>query len=298
MTRFVYLTDTHIGARELGYQQQHRYADNLPELINNLDAWIQQNEIDFVLHGGDMVDQVSIESIRCAMSIFSLSVPVYLCLGNHDMTHPEAAEIWLREAPDFFLDNKLQYDIITPDVFIHVVPNHWVEKAYYWDGYTQHPHFSPEQDNRWRGAVLAAGEKTLILCTHNEVAAVSPVQTGFTEPYHVPEPSFTQHIRKWIKQTPSLRCVLSGHNHINTSNTLDTSATRAVTASAFSEVPFEFKVLDITSNQLSMRTVSMMNACNFAVTYNFDKTFVQGRLIDRAFELPLCRSDAGEPYDA
>ena len=60
MTKFVYIADSHVGAGETGYHQQPRYADRLPELIVLLDAWIQQNsDIDFVLHGGDMVDAVS-----------------------------------------------------------------------------------------------------------------------------------------------------------------------------------------------------------------------------------------------
>ena len=56
-------------------------------MLECLDKWIQSHPgIDFVLHGGDMVDLATVENIRAARDLFSLSVPVYLCLGNHDMT--------------------------------------------------------------------------------------------------------------------------------------------------------------------------------------------------------------------
>ena len=42
--------------------------------------------VDFVLHGGDMIDSTREEHIDRAAEMFRLSVPVYLCLGNHDLT--------------------------------------------------------------------------------------------------------------------------------------------------------------------------------------------------------------------
>ena len=105
MTKFIYIADSHVGAGDTGYYQQPRYADRLPELVALLDAWIQQDSgIDFVLHGGDMVDAASVENIRAARAMFQLSVPVYLCLGNHDLTGENAFDLWLAEAPAFFLE--------------------------------------------------------------------------------------------------------------------------------------------------------------------------------------------------
>jgi len=48
--------------------------------------------IDFILHGGDMIDSTTEDHIVAATNAFDLAVPVYLCLGNHDLTTPDAAE--------------------------------------------------------------------------------------------------------------------------------------------------------------------------------------------------------------
>ena len=103
MTRFIYLADTHIGAGSGGYIQQPRYVEHMPTLMANLCAWIETDGgIDFVLHGGDMVDHVCEANVRLASELFALPVPVYLCLGNHDMDHPKAVDVWLDAAPEFF----------------------------------------------------------------------------------------------------------------------------------------------------------------------------------------------------
>jgi hypothetical protein len=302
MTRFVYLTDTHIGAANAaedgaieaaedgaeteGYHQQPCYAEHLPGLLHRLDAWMQRNNVDFVLHGGDVVDQVSENSIKTARSWFDLSVPVYVCLGNHDMTDLHAKEIWLREASEFFPGGSLEFDITCANALIHVMPNHWNDTPYYWDWQALHPHFKQNQLNKWHEITSSATEElTIILCTHNEVAAVPVAQTGFTEPYHLPMPSFADNVKVLLQQTLTLRCILSGHNHINTCVSLNKTGVRAVTASSFSEAPFEFKIFDIKPGRMTMRTINLMSSCDFDAEYNYDKTFVQGRLKDRAFEL-------------
>jgi hypothetical protein len=74
---------------------------------------------------------------------------------------------------------------------------------------------------------------------------------------------------------------LGGHNHINTHGNIE--GCHVVTASAFTEVPFEFKVIEVTAEGCAMMTVALWPYLDVAVDYNWDKTFVQGRACDRAF---------------
>lgn len=60
-----------------------------------------------------------------------------------------------------------------------------------------------------------------------------------------------------------------------------------VTAGAFSEMPFEFKVFDLNAESFSMETISLADKMSFKTKYNFNKTYVQGRACDRSFKETL-----------
>jgi hypothetical protein len=288
MTRFIYIADTHVGAAKEGYHQQPCYAEHLPALLRSLDNWIQRHPgIDFVLHGGDMVDQVSVDSVKTARSWFALSVPVYLCLGNHDMTHPDAGAIWLGEAPDFFIKESLNFNIPGDAGQIHVMPNHWCETPVYWDGQHLSPRFATEQLAYFDKLETTGMGLTHLICMHSELAAVPTAQTGFKEPYHQPSPAFASPLLDFIQKNRNIRCFLSGHNHINSCVPLRDSGAYAVTVSAFTETPFEFKVVDWHYDSITMRTENLLSECGFQADYDYNKTFVQGRLKDRTFEINL-----------
>ncbi len=281
MTRFVYIADTHLCATENGYHQQPRYAERLPALLAALDAWIQtQGDIAFVLHGGDMVDQATPTALRAARELFRLSVPVYLCLGNHDLTVPDAATLWLTEAPVFFPDQRLTYSLTLPDCVIHVVPTQWCATPFFWEE-EQTPHFLEEQCAYLTKAWEYHPDRRHLLCTHSEVLGVPPEQTGLAEPIHTPFPAFTQMILDLTRTYPQLVGVLSAHTHINTHSVQGNA--HMITVSALTETPFEFKVLTVTTTELTMETVNLLPAVEFKAAYNFDKTYVQGRHKDRVF---------------
>lgn len=281
MTRFVYIADTHLGATENGYHQQPRYATQLPALLVALDAWIQtQGDIAFVLHGGDMVDQATPTALRTAKEVFQLSVPVYLCLGNHDLTVPDAATLWLTEAPVFFPDQRLTYSLTLPDCVIHVVPTQWCATPFFWEE-EQTPHFLEEQCAYLAKALECYPGRRHLLCTHSEVLGVPPEQTGLTEPIHTPLPAFTRMILDLTRTYPQLGGMLSAHNRINT-HSMQGNA-HLITVSALTETPFEFKVFTVTATPFTMETVNLLPAVEFKAVYNFDKTYVQGRYPDRAF---------------
>jgi len=253
----------------------------LPELVALLDAWIQQDSgIDFVLHGGDMVDAASVENIRAARSMFQLSVAVYLCLGNHDLTGENALDLWLAEAPVFFPEQAPAFAVRSADCFVHVVPVQWCDTPYFWSE-EQRPHFLPEHLDRVRAVVADNPDVAHILCVHADVFGIPQEQTGFDDVYHPPLKAYTQTVLDFVRRHPQICCVLSAHNHINSCVVRD--GVPFVTGSAFAETPFEFKVIEVGTGDVTMTTYDLLPDVLFKALYNYDKTFVQGRKKDRAF---------------
>ena len=285
MTRFVFLTDTHLGATNgVGYTQQPRYADRLGELVALLDDWIAHQDgagIDFVLHGGDMVDVVTDRTLAAARGTFDLSVPLYLALGNHDLTAPDSAALWLSEAPLFFPAGQLAYSLSDADWMLHVLPTQWCEVPYTWAD-EQNPHFLPEQLASLEATLAHHPDLVHLVCAHAQVMPVPADQIGRPEPYHAPLRSYQDVVGKLIRRFPQVKAVIGGHNHINTHSFL--GGAHVVTASAFTEAPFEFKVFEVSADHLSMETVPLMSRASSRADYNWDKAFVQGRHCDRAFD--------------
>ena len=133
MTRFLLISDTHWGSDSEGYKVQPKYGLRLTELLSALESWIEESgPVDFVLHGGDMIHDLDEASRSGANQHFGLSVPVYLCLGNHDLTIKDGLPIWLGRSPQFFGGDSPDYAIDTEDVRIHVIPTQYETDAYFW----------------------------------------------------------------------------------------------------------------------------------------------------------------------
>lgn len=120
-----------------------------------------------------------------------------------------------------------------------------------------------------------------LLLTHGPVFGLTPQQTGFDEFYHVPNVAFTKTVCDLAERHSHLKCVMGAHNHLNMCIT--SGETYFVTSSALVETPFEFKLFEVSSEKISMSTVTLGNKLKSIGEYNFDKTFVQGRAIDRCF---------------
>lgn len=279
MTRFVYLSDTHWGIEKPGYTMQDSHPPQLPQLLVALEAWMAANgSVDFVLHGGDMIDSTSAENIRRAAELFQLSTPVYLCLGNHDLTCADALDMWLQEAPQLFGIGGVNFSVETDDALIHIAPNQWGPEPYFWNG-VQEPHFLAEQEHFMQEALARSSEKIHIFSTHSPVCGVPREQTGYDEAYHSPPLSFAERVGQWVRSSPHLSCVLGAHSHINSH--IEAEGTHYVTSSSFTEVPFDFKLFEVGDGRVSMQTVSLAERVKFPHGYDYDKTFVQGREKDR-----------------
>jgi len=283
--KFLYIADTHIGGSDTkGYTQQERYLKHFDELIDVFAEWIeQQGDIDFVIHGGDMVDESSLKNVVEAGRLFKkLPCPVYFTPGNHDLTENDSVEKWLSETPDFFNGNSLDFSFCRNNVKFDFVSCHWGTKAYFWHpDEAQIPYFQADQTD-----LLEAGGdfKYKVLVTHAPVFGLPCEQTGLDEALHPPAGDFGSVIHELATKHGTL-LVLGAHTHMNMHLCKD--GVHYVTASAFSEMPFEFKVFDLNDKSFSMETVSLAEKMSFNGNYNFKKTYVQGRTCDRSFKETL-----------
>lgn len=281
MTRFIYLTDTHIGANPVGYHQQPAYPEQVNQLLNILEKEIKTNPIDFVIHGGDLVDSCTQENIRQASDLFSLSVPVYLCLGNHDLDTENALGTWLKNAPSLFQNNQPSFEIINENCMVHIAPNHWeAGLEFYWKG-DQDPYLSDHQMGRIEEKIIKFPDYIHILVTHSPVFGMKTEQSGLPGVIHEAPYPFRKQMKYLVNRHSNLKLVLSGHSHMNTITSLDHC--QFVTGSAFVETPFEYKIIDVTSTHLSVSThrINMDQLVGFQPLYNEEKSFVQGREMDR-----------------
>lgn len=281
--KFIYIADTHIGASDTeGYRQQPRYLARLNELMDTFREWASRNKIDFIIHGGDIIENTTVENIQNAAGYFeTFTCPVYATLGNHDLTVNDSRRLWLDNAPGFFPGNKTEFAISHSGIDFLFLTSHWGKTPYYWDpNEPQIPYFLPDQ---WK--ILEHYEKNtsspMVLVTHSQIFGLPCGQTGFTEELHPPLGEFASQITEKTAGLP-LKMVLGAHNHLNMN--IDADGINYVTVSALTETPFEFKLFETDGRSLSMKTVSLAQELNFKADYCFDTTFVQGRPCDRSFE--------------
>jgi DNA repair exonuclease SbcCD nuclease subunit len=282
MTRFLYIADTHVGATRTGYQQQKGCPEKLPQILSALCEYLSSSGgVDFILHGGDMLDSATEDNIVAAANAFHLLPhPVYLCLGNHDLTTPDAVDLWLELAPQFFIGGATDYTVASEDCVIHVAPNQWGDVPFYWDR-TQRPHLSPAQMEHLKRELSMGSDLPHIILTHSPVHGLPVEQTGFPEPYHCPDASFTAEIMTLAERHANIRCILGAHNHLNMR--IDHGGVEFATVSSMVETPFEFKLFEVTPRRIEMTTFGLSSALDFDLAYDFGKSFVQGREVDRSF---------------
>ncbi len=283
MTRFIYLADTHYGADSMGFTQQVAYPRRQSELVAALNAWMARHgPVDFVVHGGDMIDKSSVRSIREAAALYTLPVPIYLCLGNHDLTDVEARTWWLAHAPDFFPGGQVDFDVVCRECVLHVAPNQWSREPFVWRD-VQQVCFLPEQRRRLRQALTAHADRPHILVTHAPARGLPEGQTNGKGGAHATGPHFEDELAALLAHCRDPRLVLTAHSHLNMH--VEEEGTHFVGASSFVEAPFEFKLVEVSGDALSVSTHGLGGGVAFAWTYDTDRSHVQGRPCDRGFGL-------------
>ena len=288
--KFVQITDTHIGATEdyyntHGFHLQRGYPHRIEALVGALNALLEREAIDFVLHTGDMINEYSPAAISQAQEAFAqLSKPLYLCLGNHDLWSPAtgaagARAQWLTQAPAFF-NADVNFTIHHADAHVHVLPNQWGADYYEWTT-DQTPSFLAEQKSFIESALAQEPQKIHILATHAPLRAVAIDQVGTGVVRHEAAADFMAYVDDLRERFPHLKLVLNGHTHINMH--VEERGCHFVGTSSFVEAPFDCKLFTVDESGLSMRSHSLGDDLDFQWTYDFNKTHIQGRPCDRTF---------------
>lgn len=279
--KFIYLADTHFGGSDdCGYRQQNRYLSHGRELVASLNDWIRADGgIDFVIHGGDMVEAGTEKDIAAAAELLAaLDLPVYLALGNHDLSEPDSYRTWLRCAPQFFRGGSGNFSIACGPFELDILCAHWGAVPYRWvKEEEQIPYFDRFQMEQ----LDRESSGTRIIVSHAPPCGMPASQAGTEAGLHPPAGNFPEAVKDISRRyRPAL--VLGAHNHMNLLVRYGT--TRLATVSAYTETPFEFKVVEGgEGGTLRMKTVSLVSAAGFRTDYDFNKTHIQGRPCDRAF---------------
>ena len=283
--KIAFISDTHFGGKELtGFQMQPRYVEHEHELCSALGEMIRKEKIDLLIHGGDMCEEGDAGQIRMVSELFGkyVKIPMVMALGNHDCLQPDCGNLWLTNAPNFFPQNSLDTTFIYDNFRIDILSLHWGYDGLQWkipDG--QKTHMTEEQWTR-----LRSGRQDLprIIAMHSQLRAAMPERTGLDEPRMVPANNFAAVGDALIKEfSPVL--ILSGHSHINLQDRLEDTA--AVVVSSFSETPFDCKIVEITDEKITMKTVSLVDTVDFKAEFNKENLFVMGDASVREFSKEL-----------
>ena len=296
MTRFVMIADTHAGASPMGYTRQTPYPERLGAIVEALGAWMDQwGQADFVLHAGDLLDATTSEAIAESAEILGrLPAPTFLALGNHDLTTPDAMDLWLAGAPHLIGSAESEgpagnFSLRIGDLQIHTLVTQWSEIPDYWEEGLD-ARFTPAQWEWLEGVVAEAPEAAHVLLTHSQVLPVPIEQTQTPTPLHDSSAAFKAEFEAFCAKYPQIRAVLGGHSHMNMH--VERAGVHYVTGSALVESPFEFKCFEFDENEpdsskkLKMTTESLLAFAPGLVgpaDYDNSAAFVQGRPQDRAF---------------
>lgn len=85
--KLLFFTDTHIRG-STPKNRKDNFVESLEMKFNEVSKMIKDNDVDFVLHGGDLFDRpdVSISIVsKFAKILDRIKVPIYLISGNHDI---------------------------------------------------------------------------------------------------------------------------------------------------------------------------------------------------------------------
>lgn len=285
--KIIYLTDTHIGAGTAGFQQQPRQMDRLDEIFQALKHFIHSNDVELVIHGGDITNDGNSAQIRQAVEQMKmLEVPVAYCLGNHDLAQTDSFKIWQSvPIPNHFspADTILS---LNEGVDLILINNTW------WNGSAFRMHWQEDEipyssladkTLSWLTETLeAAPEKAAIIVVHAPLEALPPRLTGMPEPIHVPTAAYKKKMDDLLSRFPRVKLVLAGHNHVNLAVRFNDQF-RLSTASLI-ESPFEFRLIQLSGKSLRIETLAALPSSS-QIPYDAEKAWVNGQTEDRTLTI-------------
>lgn len=259
--RFLFISDSHEGGYPQNACLHPRYTgDEYDQLWQRLGQWIADQQLDFVIHGGDIIDSGQKKEVIKAASRIKQNIPVptYLCLGNHDLARHESIAYWKDHHQGLLPDSQTDYHWSHPQAAFYVMCAHWhPSHDFYWEqgvGGSPIPRLTPGQLEKLE-TFLQATHKPVVLTVHAPVEAVQPAQTGKDAPWHPPHEPYRNAIYRLSKKYANLRLILSGHTHATNQAVYDGWA--ACNNAALNEAPAQARRITIDHQHITVETLAM-----------------------------------------
>jgi len=288
LNRIAFITDSHLGSDQTGFQQQPRRPDLASAIFEGLQRQLQARRIELLIHGGDLVDHGTIEEIQQAhQQLQSLSIATAACLGNHDLATRDSFDFWRAKQRQSVGISWADGVVKLEHADILLLNAAWGQDGaseMFWDPSEpcREAVFKSQLD--WLdGELTSCGSpRPAILVIHAPLEPLPPGLTGATEPLHVPVVSYRQSMYRVLDRHPRVKLVLTGHNHA-TCATIRGGRVH-LSLSSIIEPPFEFLVIQVGPRSLAMDTVAAITMPSGTV-YKGDMAWVNGRPSDRSIRL-------------
>jgi len=292
MTKFAYITDNHLGGDDNSWSQQKLYPHLVTELFQDLANYLQQNPVDFVLHGGDLTNSGNIEEIEKASHIAkSLKCPLRLVLGNHDLGLTDSITHW-RSQNTLFPQNTTP----TCDFTIDLGTANLIALTNTWQAPNQNSpfHWTPQDQQlsgltppqyHWLESQLSASKKPTILAMHESLYPLPPRLTGMPDEIHAPAGPYIKELNQFIQEHEQIKLVLSGHCHA--SCITHENATTYITTSSFSEPPFQIRIIETSQTQIEISTACPVAMEKYNAQFNPEIAWTAGHPQDQNIKIPI-----------
>lgn len=287
-TRFLYITDTHWGAvPDKGWSVQPRDPAKFDRVHEALKQWLSRQDppVDFVLHGGDVVDDGSTAQIVHATGklaeLEATGPRVLLCLGNHDLEKPESMAHWRLHHNGMLPDDSGSYVVTFDALHLYVLTHHWntIDPPHYWHREAgQTPLLDDEQRETFERFASSA-DRPVVVAVHAPAQSVPPSQSGLAVDMHVPDAAWRAYLLGVIDRFPAIRLVLTAHAHVHTLRQ-EKQCVVAGTSALF-ETPFEAKLITVNDHTFEMQTLCLGEMFGIQGQYRQDKAFAQGKAQQR-----------------
>ncbi|QQE12292.1 metallophosphoesterase [Planctomycetota bacterium] len=299
--KILYITDTHLGASLTeGYFMQPRCLDVWDQILESLRTYVKENQIDLVLHGGDLIDTATNDLIKqAANDMRSLGVPVQLCLGNHDLDKSDALKRWLEIAPDLFPQSTHTSGIKGEHANIFIIGHHYASNnpPHFWD-MTKPEAQIPIIDVTQRATLelfTNISDKPVIIVTHCPVHGISSEQTG-NDIFHPANQPYAQYLINLAQQSGKIPLILSAHNHVSSVTKHHNLIT--MTTGSFTEAPCTARLLTINQDQMTVDQINFAEQLKLTDRFDNSNAWVGGTPSTQSIKIKMQIQSPQQPQQS